>query len=260
MNVETSAFRFQLSPAELHWLAGAFGLTRLYLPDDPMRGLAPAQVQPRLNAGLTSLQARGLIRRLAPATWDVDRVPAGIIRWMGGAETIGLIDIHLRTGGSYATCVFTQGDAALAGSLRDKNYEFTIYPGRAPCFADLLGAAGAVFSDVAPDPQCWDVPQPGIVVRTTWKDAALAERMLRVAGLKPRQIKPLLAWMQTLQWLAVVNELDIHAERNLLRLRTVAGGDRHNVWNTNGALENDEMLSLVYTPRKQVTAMLHNLL
>ena len=97
MNSQLTSFHFYLSPAELHWLAGAFGLTRLPLADDRSRDLPASKLEIELQAALASLQTRGLIINSGGVRWQVDHVPAALIRWLGDARRMIIVEISTKT-------------------------------------------------------------------------------------------------------------------------------------------------------------------
>lgn len=260
MPAKETAFHFQLSPAELHWLAGAFGQTRLPLPDDPLRALPPVQREAQLMQALASLQTRGLIRRAPGLGWQVDRLPAALVRWMGAAEWMLAAEIHTREGISRRAGIFNEQTAGMSVTLEGSAYRFVLYRDFDALIAGLLAWLGASFADPAPAAPTYTLHQPLTILRAAWQDAALAAKMLKRTGLSPKETKAALAWLESLQWAAALTRLHLEAQRPQAEAEAILCADGQRVWAGLGAGDESGALSLKPISLPVATALFQGLL
>jgi len=204
-------YLFQLSPLELHWLAGALGVARLPLSDDPLRHIPNSRLETQLQNGLTSLQSRGLISQ-ASGTYQVDRLPAAIVKWLGSAASVLIVDVHMRNGISRHAQVFTEQDTSMSVSLEDGNYQFLFLPTGRAVSDYVLNQAGASFADLKTAAAKYALSQPVTVLRAAWKDASLAARMLKVVGIQSKEAQSLLAWAASLEWMVALDHVQINGK------------------------------------------------
>ncbi|MBN2386391.1 MAG: hypothetical protein JXB85_05175 [Anaerolineales bacterium] len=99
-------FSIELNPAELAWLAGAFGQTRLLLPDAPLQRLLDDELSAILAEAQASLVARGLIRHTPGSGWQIEQAVAVVIQLLSGPEwTLSLLRLS-RAGGEVRGMVY----------------------------------------------------------------------------------------------------------------------------------------------------------
>ena len=89
-----TTFSLDLSAAELAWLAGAFGQTRLLLPEAPLQRLLDDELSAELAVGQASLAQRGLIRHVPGSGWQVEGAAAAVVQLLAGSErTLSLLHL-----------------------------------------------------------------------------------------------------------------------------------------------------------------------
>ncbi len=229
MNDHETSFDFPLSPAELHWLAGAFGLIRLPLPDDPLRYMPFSQREIELKKAVASLGARGLISQTS-AGYQVDRLPAAIIQWLGSAANMLKLDIHARSGIARRAQVFSREGMSMYVSLEEERFHFLFLPDGQAVSDYLLNQLGAAFLDPKPAAVKFAFSQPITILCAAWKDRVLAAKMLEVTHLKAKEIKPLLVWAESLEWVATLTQVQLEGKEAMEKSQTLLCGNKHGCW------------------------------
>jgi hypothetical protein len=192
MSTKNPPFTILLTTAELGWLAGAFGLTRLALPvaitlpsDD---GLREAQ---------QTLAGRGLIQRDPGTGWKADQLAAFLIQWLGMLEHYSRLDVDRWNGGSLRAGLYARpGLYLLADCTRDP-VEFFFLPDEKSCSEKL-----AAFLDLAPvrhGEGVFTLPEPRQLIQAAWQDPSPARRALGNAGLSKRETTSVLKWIASLK-------------------------------------------------------------
>jgi len=260
MNTEFVTFHFKLSPAELHWLAGAFGLAHLPLLDTPVHNLPTSQFkEAELKNGLASLQSRGLISH-ASVSYQVDRLSAAVIKWLGSAASMLLLDVHTRSRTSHRAQVFSEEDASMYVSLEDEKYQFLFLSGRRAVSDYLLDQVGASFADLKTATAKYALSQPVTILRTAWTDPSLAANMLKVTGLKPKEIKHLLAWAESLEWIVTLNHVQLEVEEIGKERKAILCGNKQGCWS--GGIEGkaEDRITLTPISLREAHPLIENLL
>jgi hypothetical protein len=249
-----STFNFELSPAELAWLGGAFGHRRLPLP-----GPLPADEASR-RAAQDALQARRLIRRVPGQGWQVDRLPAALVSWMAAAGRTLDVEAHTRAGGLRRARCFCKGQAQLWVAWDDAGYHFDILPDLAALGNFLPGWLGGSAPEPAPDPVQYVFPQPLVILPAAWTDAARAGRMLAAAGLPSGETPALQAWAETLAWIAAFTPLALEGEAPQAGTQTFLCGGRRGVWLGNAEAAAEESVRFTPLHPAEIHTALRNLM
>lgn len=119
-----NSFSLELTPAELAWLAGAFGQTRLLLPEPPLQRLLDDELAAELATGQISLAQRGIIQRVVGAGWQVDPALAAIVQMLGSPErTLSLLRLS-RSGEESRAMAYRAGGMHLLLEM-PPTYRFT---------------------------------------------------------------------------------------------------------------------------------------
>lgn len=229
MNAMVANYLFQLSPLELNYLAGAFGIIRLPLIDDPLRHIPNSQLAEEVKAGLASLQSRGLIQR-ASGGYQVDRLPAAIVKWLGSSAGMLLLDIHTRHGISRHAQVFTEEDVSMFVSLEEGNYQFLFLPDHRTVSEYVFNQASASFADPKGASAQYTLSQAITILPTVWTDPSLAAKMLKVIGLKPKEIKPLLVWAESLEWILALKNVQLLEGEIGIKRSVILCGNKQKCW------------------------------
>lgn len=219
-------FTFSLTLDELVWLSSAFGSD---VPPLPLL-TPPPSADPQ--AGLTSLQARGLIRPLGGARWQVDRLPAALIHWSAAAPTFLALQAHPRRGGKRRIHLFAIAGAGLwleQDSDDPQSIRFSLYDSR----AGMLSAAARwvpLPSSEPGDLALPPLPDPFSLLPLAWRDPAQAERVLETWGIAPQAVHQTLAWIATLTWAAELTVQQREGENTTPAPQWVLGGNERQAW------------------------------
>jgi hypothetical protein len=201
-----NGYRLGVSPIELRWLAAAFGIISLPLPDDPLRHKTNSQLEVLVKEVPTALEARGWIRRAGRAGWRIDRLPAAIIQWMGKAETYLAVDSQIRNSPSRRMNVFFAGEAAMSVAREGDSYSVVIYPAVELLIGELLSWIGAPSEASAPAEEPLSIPQPMEFLRIAWTDPKIMENVLKIAGVNVQSGRKIREWADWIRWAADLSE------------------------------------------------------
>jgi hypothetical protein len=255
----TTSYLLQLSPLEIHWLADSLGIPHLFLLDDPVRHIPGSQLAFELKKGMETLESRGLISR-ASSVWQVDRLSAAVIKWLGSADSALLMDLHIRDGLSRRSQVFTQDDASMQVTLEDGKYHFLFVP-RSKVLSDhLLNLFGASFSGPKSSAIKYMLSQPATILHTSWSNATLAANMLKVTQLKQKEIKPLLMWAESLQWIVTLSRIQLEGEKNGNQEQTILCGNKQGTWSGSVGANTEEKVTIASIDEVQTRALIESLL
>jgi hypothetical protein len=203
MNTMDTIFSFELSPAELHWLAGACGITNLPVPE------TEGQEKSHLADGLQSLQERGLVRKFGSNTWQVDNLPFAVVQWLASAASLIVLEMRKRSGTSTRGYVFKDHGAAMYVTLEKNKYQFMLAPDKETMSTYVLDLLGVSAPEPGSEAANYRFSQPDVIFQTVWTDPAVAARMLKVAGLQPGETKAVLAWAGTLEWILSLKQFPL---------------------------------------------------
>lgn len=254
-----TSYTLQLSPLELHWLAAAFNIMRLPLPDDPMRNVPPSQLEAAAPKAMQSLEARGLISR-ASARPQVDRLPIAIVRLLGLAAAALKIDIHRRGAATRHAQIFTQAGMIMYVELEGDQYTFVLFQDPDAVSDHLLAKAGGSFADAKPaSKKKFTLSQPGTILPVAWTEPALATNMLKVVGYGSQEIPPLLEWAESLEWIIAVSSVTLNGAKNGNTKQAVLCGDAAACWSGSADGGADDQISLAPAGLKQVRELITRL-
>lgn len=220
---------FDLSLDELHWLAGAFGIATLPLPDHAQADNSRVQLIERQKKGHASLLRRGLIQPSLGFGWQVDRLPAAIVQWMASADSMLRVERIEKEGGKKVMHVFTSSGQALSLEFADETAHFMLHKTRAN-MNDSLN----VWLMLPPKPvkskKIFSIPQPQAFIPVAWKDPQLAARILHERGIDAKQTKSALAFSASLEWIAAISKVKLDGRNNSIVEQVVLCGGGKLVW------------------------------
>jgi hypothetical protein len=198
-----TSYSLHLSPFEMRWLSSTLGLTRLPLPEDPLLRTSNSQLEAKLREAPTSLQARGLILRTKQdANWQVDRLPAAIVRWIGEAHSFLAVESQSVNSKSRRMNVYFAGEQAMRISLEGDSYNIVLYPNHELLINDLLTWVGSPSQTTKLPKESYLIPQPFIFIQTAWADQVTTAKIIRFAGINQKVGHDIQEWANTLQWVA----------------------------------------------------------
>jgi hypothetical protein len=191
MGRKFTPFCLSMTLPELSWLAGVFGLTRLALPV-PLPPLSDAQIRQAQD----SLSKRGLIRRASGTGWQVDRLAAFLVHWLGETEQCAFVEIHRR-----------EGEARNAGMYLWKGLSLLVWCDQGELEFVFIAEENALWDELArrldiPPARAgkgiFRLPEPVPLIRLAWRDPEAAHRALLNADLPKAAATSTLAWIDSL--------------------------------------------------------------
>ncbi|MFZ5903236.1 MAG: hypothetical protein ACOYZ8_06780 [Chloroflexota bacterium] len=228
MKRDAGLFPFDLSRAELHWLAGALGIARLPLPEVAPAGLSPSQLESLQKDGHASLLTRGLLRPSPGFGWQVERLPAALVQWIASAPSLLRLEHIPKDGTPRRAHLFTSGNQGLFLEMDGDTAHFIVYKS-----LPLLQNAALRWLSLPTRSQAstsYFLPQPLTFIPNAWKDPQLAARFLGERGTNPKTIKSTLAWVSTLEWAAALSQVKLERQGNSLLNQYDLCGNGKSTW------------------------------
>lgn len=256
MKRDTGLFPFALSRAELHWLAGAFGIAFLPLPDDAPAGLSPFQLESIQKNGHASLLTRGLIRPSPGFGWQVERLPAALVQWIASAQFLLRLENIPKEGTVRRAHFFTSGNQGLSLEMDGDTAHFTIYES-----LSLLQVAALHWLSVPAKskatPYSYFIPQPLTLIPAAWKDPQLAARILEERSIEQKIAKSTLEWISSLEWVAMLSKVKLDGTRNTVAIQYALCGDKKSMW---GGEDDRQKVSYIHIAKKAINAKIVEML
>jgi len=256
MKQATGVFHFDLSLAELHWLAGAFSVSHLPLPDDSMSGRTLSQLEAEQKNGHASLLTRGLVRPSPSFGWQVDRLPTAIIQWIASAQSLLRLEHIHKSGATRRIHIFTMGEQGMSVEMNADTVQFTLYETRAMLIESALQWL-AVSPVTEKSEKNYQLPQPQTFLPAAWENPNLAEPMLNTAGIAIK--KDTLIWINSLEYVTSFNRLELSGEENKTVNQFTICGNKKSTWGRTSK-ENNENVSFVPMTKKKITATMDKML
>jgi hypothetical protein len=251
-------YEFQLASGELFWLAKAFQIRSLRLSQNPFAKFAPYQTKEVLSRAQESLKLRGYIQPLDGQKWQVDHLPAAIIRWLGTTERRIEAQVITRDGGARKANLFIETDMNMIALDEGDSYRFILFPDRPGLISALLD-----WMDIPATPKVdsgsYALPQPEAVIPAAWRDKKIVESVLKRAGHSSSQVKAALKWMGSLQWVATLSRLRFKDNSPMAEARCAICADRQTVWFGGRDSDPSALLSLSAISRKDLIVQLGDL-
>jgi len=253
-------YEFQLTPEELFWLAKAFQINSLRLPQNPLAKFGAHETKEILNRAQESLNRRSLIQPSDGGAWQVDRLPAAIVRWLGSEVNMLTLEAHTPNGVSRYARVFSEHEVDMFVKLDRDGYHFVFLQDREATSTYLLDWFDASFLHTKIATEKYMILQPVTIMRSAWNDPALATKMLTVTGQKPKDIKSILAWMKTLEWVLTFNRVDLEEEKARIKSQTIFCGNKQKAWSGDLDQSSDDAVMLSPINLESIRSVISNLL
>ncbi|MBT7191908.1 MAG: hypothetical protein HN916_17160 [Anaerolineae bacterium] len=237
---KNSTYSLDLAQEELYWLAGAFGVANLPLPDDTWHGYSAHAYDVDLQKGNASLLARGLLRSSPGFGWRVDRLPLGIIQSLSSANSLLRVKYIQQNGITRTAHFFTMGENALSIEIDADAVHFTLYQTHVAMREAVLNWKNFPHSATKAG-ATYQLPQPDAFLPIAWKTPALIEKMLNPLRLFA-EIKDISTWVKSLEYLVLMSNVHIEGQSKRTVGQISVCGNTENIWG--GALEN-EIVSFV---------------
>jgi len=256
MKRDAGVFPFDLSRAELHWLAGAFGIASLPLPDDAPAGLSPAQMEARQKDGHASLLTRGLLRPSPGFGWQAERLPAALLQWIASAPSLLRLERIPKEGTARRAHLFTAGEQGLSLEMDGDTARFVIYESL-PILRDSAMRWLALPAKTKKSAITHDLPQPITFLPTAWNDPALAAHILKERGVNAKIAQSTITWAVSLEWATALSKVKLEGQRNVIASQFVLCGNAKSIW---GGRDEQTKVSFVYITEKTINATIGEML
>ena len=254
--MNAGAYPFELSLAELHWLAGAFGISSLPLPDKMFGGLTLPQLEERQKNGHASLLTRGLIRPSPGFGWQVERLPAALLQWISSAPSLLRLERIPKDAPARSLHLFTADAQGLSLEMEDDTARFILFQTRRLLQESVMRwlslPAKAKKSAIV-----HDLPQPITFLPAAWNDPALAARILKERGLNAKTAKSALVWVASLEWVTALSKVTLEGNRNTVADQFALCGDEKSIW---GGMDDGQKVSFVHLAEKTINATIGEML
>jgi hypothetical protein len=227
--MNSGIYHFDLSLAELHWLAGALGISSLPLPDETFGGLTPPQLEERQKNGHASLLTRGLIRPSPGFGWQVERLPAALLQWIASAPSLLRLECISKDGRVRRVHLFTMNDQGLSLEMDGETVHFILYEKRA-LLRDAALRWLALPTVAKKSTTTHDLPQPLTFLPAAWNDSTLATRILKERGVNAKHTKATLVWVASLEWVTALSKVQLEGQKNSILNQFVLCGNEKNIW------------------------------
>jgi hypothetical protein len=252
MNALDDSFELELSPAELFWLGGVLGETRLSLPGNPLRDKSAEEIQALMGKGQEVLQKRGLIRHRPGSGWEVERLLTLIIRWVAGTHTILSIDIHNHNGAFSQSAVYQLNKQSLMIRYSQEKYQCAI-------FQNQKALTGAVldYFDFKGETRLGRKPllivEPWWLIPLAWQDASKCIPILRRNGYSLSDAKVVAEKLSGFNCVKVLSVLKTESEQPRAQARLILATDKHGYWI--GQPSSTKSTQFLFTPAKSGEAV-----
>jgi hypothetical protein len=254
MKQSAGVFYFDLSLAELHWLAGAFGISYLPLPDDAMSGRTLSQLEAEQKNGHASLLTRGLVRPSPSFGWQVDRLPTAIIQWLASAQSLLRLEHIPKSGSTRRIHIFTMGEQGISVEMNTDTAHFTLYETRAMLIESMIQWL-AISPATKKSKKNYQLPQPQTFLPAAWENLNLAETMLKTAGIAIK--KDSITWINSLEYVASFSRLELSGGESKTVNQFTICGDKKSAW---GGTSEENKVSFVLMTMKDLTATIGKML
>lgn len=208
MKSNDDTLHFELTLDELNWLAGAFGVASLPLPDHARPETSAAQLREGQKKGHASLLRRGLIQSSPGFGWQVDRLPAALIQWMATATSMLRVERIEKEGKKQVMHIFTSGDQALSVEIADSLVNFFLYKSH-DGLKRSLSAWLKLPTRIKKGNETFSIPQPQTLFAAAWQNPDLIEKMLRVAGNR-LEVQNETEWVKSITAISVLSKIHLH--------------------------------------------------
>lgn len=256
MGIVSGTFQFQLSLPELFWLAGAFGVIRLPLPENSQTGATRHIMQADLDKGNVSLLTRGLIRQAPGFGWQVDRLPSAIIRWLSTADSLLRMDRFPKNGAVRCIHTFTMSEQGMSVEIEGDIAGFILYESRSLLLASLCEWLELPASSSKMETS-YRLPQPKTFIPAAWENPKLAEHILKTSDDKAK-VKETIAWVKSLETVAIISKVYMTGNENRLASQYIICGDKKLFWG-GASVGNNKKVSFVPLVFKEFTAKISDI-
>jgi len=258
MKQDSGVFPFDLSRAELHWLAGAFGIASLPLPPsgDAPSGLSPSQMEARQKDGHASLLTRGLIRPSPGFGWQAERLPAALLQWIASAPSLLRLECIPKNGDARRIHFFTADAQGLSLEMHGDTARFVLFQ----THRLLLDSAMrwlALPAGTKKSAFVHELPQPLTFLPTAWNDPTLAARILKERGVNAKTAQSTLTWAVSLEWVIALSKVKLEGQRNVIANQFVLCGNAKSIW---GGRDEQTKVSFVHIVEKTINATMGEML
>jgi hypothetical protein len=243
-------YTFQLSHDELFWLAQAFKIISLPLPGVALSNHSSQQIKQFVSHGETSLRTRSLIRQSSDRKWQVDHLPAAIVRWMGTSKWKIIVKVFRKDRKISQLHAFVE-EAGLSVAESGKDYLCVLYPDVAALQTGIwewiesaLDSPSELKNTFIPDSIIYQLPQPETLIPFAWRNNKLAEGILKRYLPDVKHNKLTAKWLDSLEWAATLTRVNLETKSAKAEKQSILCGAGQGVWTGGGSLPQPDLVSL----------------
>jgi len=251
MKSNEDTFHFELTLDELNWLAGAFGVASLPLPDYSRPETSPAQRIEGQKKGHASLLRRGLIQSSPGFGWQVDRLPAALIHWMATATSMLRVERIDKEGGKQVMHIFTSDDQGLSVEMTGSDINFVLYKTQTALKKSLNGWL-KLPTKIEKAKGAYSIPQPQTLFAAAWQNPALVEKML-VAAVARSQVQLEAGWAKSIEAVCTLSKIHLNQTDHASNSQLFLCKDKKTLWAGIGT-EADEQVSFKTMTLRELNA------
>jgi hypothetical protein len=189
---QKESFRLAFSLPEMSWLAGILGFIRLNLPV-PLPRLKDSQIREAQE----SLAERNLIQRMPGAGWQVDRLAAFLVHWLGEAERGAFLEIHRRGLELKKASLYQLKELFLMATCHPSDLEFILFSNEKKVWEEWTRRLGVAAGEAGKDVYRFSESIP--LIELAWRNPEAARRALSIAGIPKTAGSSTLAWIDSLR-------------------------------------------------------------
>lgn len=123
----TTSFQLRLTPGELFYAAGLFGIHQIALIGQPFWGWTEPQIRAQMLRGKQLLEERGWIRPASDSKTEIDEILAGLVRLAAMPDFCVGITTHSRYGKGSTALIHPLEGGLLLIQMDGPDYLFSFY-------------------------------------------------------------------------------------------------------------------------------------
>jgi hypothetical protein len=248
-------YSFDLSTDEVFWLSGMFGLLRF--PFIEMRSRAHYD-SVSIQRGQSRLQERGWIRYQTSTGWEIDPLPAALMRWITDAEVCLSLLVRHRNESAKRCDIYCFDKVGLLVTFEPEYFHFQISLRDSDLTIFLIKSIPNLAMAESSELRSYSVTQPEEMVHAAWNSAEALHKAIRHQGYQENEVYLVSEWLKNLTWFAHLTYQKTANRSVVSKHFFVCGNNKTNWWAQQDSAA--EKYSLVCTSGKTIDEWLENIL
>lgn len=229
--MKSEKYTLELTDSELYWLASAWGFSRLPLINNEFQNFFQREIDARLDDARASLLNRGLIKPSSGFGWQLESVPAGLVRWIATANQVSVFKISYRTGATLFANFYHQDKHSLSLLKKNDVYEFSLYQQPDEHVKQMIAWMSAEKTSAHEKNVVLPTQVTGSLIRDMWRDHEITQNYIQNSGWDDSSNIP---WIETTDRFVTLTFYKIQAEK-ILPIRDISFiGKEYQIWISSG--------------------------